>query len=153
MAVSEAMVADLYASPAKPGAILVTIEADGVDPIRVTSWPRGLTSKDVVYSFAPFTFAWAGAGADEPSRDAKLAIGFSAEVLETVRLAQGSPTARVERVRVAAADVVEKAIRGARVAEALVEQDCITITVKHRDYAAEPACQARYVKKRTPALF
>lgn len=152
--VSEAMVRDLYAQRARPGAILVTIEADGLDDaIRVTNWPEGLEVNGVPYLFAPFTASWTGASREVPSGKAKIEIGVSGEAVEMIRLATGRPSALIERVRVAAPGVAEKAIRGARVAAAEVGLESISLTLSGRDYASELACHARYSQYRTPGLY
>lgn len=149
---SEAMVRDLFSRRPRPGAVLVTLETAGIDPIRATDWSEALTVGGQVYRPLPFQVAFGGGSREEPERQARIVMGASGEAVELIRAATHEVTATVERVRVSAPGVAERALTGARLGTAEVDGAQITITLKGRDYANEPAVAARYTKNRCPSL-
>lgn len=161
--VSEAMVREAFAQQAKPPAALVTIDYEGLaEPIRVTDWAGdlgdgtyGLVADGETYLFAPFRITLGGAGRDDGAKEAKLEIAALGEVVETIRLAPSTaqPSATIELVRVAAPDVVERAMRGTKVGSAEVSEGVVIVTLRTRDYAREYAVGPRYTQGRTPGLF
>ena len=155
MDVTEEFVRAIFARAIEPTALLVTIRAEGLEePIRATSHPDGLTSGGIEYPFFPFGFAWGGAAADEPSKEAKLEIGNTDGRISTaVRQATGDPRIDVELVRVSAPDVVELAMIDAKIENIEVDDPTVTATIKPRAFEDEPANKARYIAARTPGLF
>lgn len=149
------LVRAIFRRTVAPTAVLVTLEADGVDPIRASSDPDGTTSNGEDFPYFPFSFAWGGASAEEPSKRAKLEIGSADGRIEDAIRAlpnNAAPTATVQLVRVAAPDVVEVAIDGASVDDVEFDAPKVTANLSPRDFS-EPACHARYTAARTPALF
>lgn len=153
--VSEDMIRAVFARQVQPLAVLVTLEAEGLaDPIRASSDPDGTVSRGETFRHFPFSITGGGAGPEDLSRAVRLEIGNTdGEIAETVRLATGTPTATIETVRRAAPDVVELALEAARVSDVEVDDPKVTATLQPRDFTAEPACKARYIKARTPGLF
>lgn len=152
--VSGAFVRDLYARKPKPGAVLVTITAPGlVDPIRVTDWTEELTDGSDTWRPAAFNLTWAGAGADEPSKPARLEIQALGEVVEMVRMATGRAEAQIDRVRVSAPGTAERRINAAHVTEAEIAGASIILTIKGRDFSEELAVGRSYSIARTPGLY
>lgn len=154
MTMTADMVRDLFAQRAKPGAVLVTISAAGLDDaIRLTDWHEPLSVGLDTFEPASFNLIWGGAGDGEPSRRSKLEIGATGEVVEMIRLATDRPQCVVERVRVSAPGYAERALRGAFVASAEVANGSVQIEIGGRDFANEYAVKARYTQSRTPGLF
>lgn len=155
MALTGDMVRDLYAEQARPGAVLVKIEAEGLpEPFLATNWPDGLQVGADFYPYVPFKMDWPGSGEGEPSREAKLEIHASGEAVEQIRLATGGrPSAQIARVRTAAPDHIERALKNAIITSAEVSGGTIKIPIRGRDYDNEPAVAARYTQSRTPGLF
>lgn len=153
--VTEDYVRGAIARDAEPTVLLVTITAEGLDePIRASSDPDGTTSRGDEYPYFPFGFAWPGAAADEPVRQAKLEIGNTdGRIADAIRQAAGNPLVTVELVRKAAPDVVEMAMVDARLSDAEIDDPKVSGTLKPRSFEDEPACKARYIIARTPGLF
>lgn len=163
MPVSLDFVRAAYARQTPDIALLVTIDADGLEePLRASSWPanipgtnrQGLVSRGQEYPFFPFDFSWNGSGLGEASRDAKLEISNAdGRISEAVRTATEQPTVDVEAVRVAAPDLVELALEGAQLSSVEIDDTHAVGTLKARDFANEPACAWRYTSARFPALY
>ena len=154
MVMTAQMVRDLFAHTAKPGAVLVTIEAAGLaEAIRLTDWSVPLFDGTHTWEPAAFNMLWGGAGDGEPSRRSKLEVAATGEVVEMIRLATDRPTCVVERVRVAAPGYAERALRGAVITSAEVANGSVQIEIGGRDFASEYAVKARYTQSRTPGLF
>lgn len=153
--VTEDFVRAIFKRDADPTALLVTINAPGLDgPIYATSNPDGMTSRGVDYEYFPFSFSWGGSSADEPVRQASLEIGNTdGRIAEAVRLATGNPLATVELVRLAAPDTVEIGMVDAKIADVEIDDPKVTANLKPKSFADEPACQARYIIARVPGLF
>lgn len=155
MAFSGDMIRDLYAEQAKPGAVLVRIEGQGLpEPFLATNWPDGLQVGPDFYPYIPMRIDWPGSGEGEPSREAKLEVHASGEAVEQIRLVTGGrPLAQITRVRVAAPDQAERALSNAVVTSAEISGGTIKIPIRGRDYDNEPAVAARFTVSRTPGLF
>jgi len=153
--VSEAMVRAAFARHPEPLAVLVTLEADGLDaPLRFSSDQDGTVSRGLPYRHFPFNFTGGGASNEEVTRGVSLEIGNTdGRIAEAVRAATGTPIATIETVRVAAPDVVELAIEEAPVSDVEIDNPKVTANLLPRDFRSEPACQANYNRKRTPGLF
>ncbi|HYD44235.1 MAG TPA: hypothetical protein VEA79_03090 [Phenylobacterium sp.] len=153
--ISEDMVRELFAAQPEPPVLLATLEAEGLDdPIRVTTHPEGLTSRGDAYQFFPFTVAFGGASEGQPIRETQLEIAnVDGRIARATRYLIGNPVATIEAVRLAAPDVVEQAMTSARIRDIEFDDPKAIATLLPRDFAGEPACQARYVPSRTPSLF
>lgn len=151
-AYSEEMVRALFAQRPRPIAYLVTLASEGIEPIRATDWSEPLTVSGEVYRPYPFQVAWGGGSRDEPERQARIIMGASGEAVELIRAAEREVTATIDLVRVAAPGVAERTLNAARLGTAEVDGAQITITLRGRDYANEPACRARYTRGRCPSL-
>lgn len=161
--VSLAMIEDLWCEEAKPAALLLTVEADGLaEPIHVTDYPggldgknyQGLVSSETEFRFVPFGFSWSGASQDSPATDAKLTIaGFDSQLEEAVDAATDAPSVTVQLVRPSDPDTVEMAINAARMVEAEIDGPTATGTIRPRDFSTEPATKNSYVPSEFPGLF
>ena len=164
MAMSEDMVRALFAQQTPAMALLCTIQADGLDdPIRVTTYPEGLSSTGVAvlpetgpaqFLFFPFTIIWANAGQQEPVRQVQVVIGNRDGVIaNAVRTVTSQPLVTIELVRVAAPNAVERAMTNCKLILAEDVDPKITGTLQPRQFDTEPYCQASYTIARTPSLF
>lgn len=162
--ISGDMIRAIFAEDGEAIAALATVDGVGLDaPLRVTTWAgelpnggRGLISNEVTYEYFPFKFAGGGSGPTESVRDARLEIAnIDGRVIRAVKEIEANtrPTIDIQTVRVAAPDVVETAMLGAKIRTARVSGATATATIAPRDFADEPACKARYTPSRFPALF
>lgn len=153
--VSEDMVRAVFARAVEPMVILIEIVADSLDePICVCSDPDGLISGGIQYVHFPFKFSWGGSGAEEISKAARLEIAnVDGQIAKAVRDATGQPYANVMLVRKSAPDAVEIALQGALLSSIEVDDPKVTATLRSIDFSEEPACKARQVAARIPALF
>lgn len=158
------MVTSLFSQRVEPQAMLVTIEADGVDggPLRFSSSPdgqtsngrQGLVSRGEDFEFFPFEIAFSGAGVGEVVRDTQIVIGNrGGQVAAALEGVTGQPTLTLELVRTAAPDQVERAMTGATLTSHEEQGPKITGTLKPRRFDTEPACNKSYISANTPALF
>lgn len=157
------MVRQLYAAEPETPVLLATLDTDELDePIRATTHDgrlsgtatRGIESRGDTFIFTPFNFAWPGASADQPIKDAQFEMfNRSGEVTEAIRLATGNPTLTVEMVRASAPDTVELAMANAAISEAEIDDPKVTATIKAKRFDTEPACKASAVPSRLPGLF
>ena len=160
---SAEMVTTLFARTIEPMALLVTIEAEGLDGLlRLTDCPdgrtstgaKGLSSRGQDYEFFPFSFAFPGAGAGESARAAKVVIGNrSGEIAEALEGVTGQPTLTVELVRVSAPDSVERAMTRAVLTDHEEGSASITGSIASRRFDTEPACKSSYISAKVPSLF
>lgn len=134
---------------------LVELRSDATeDPIRVTDWPGGLVSDGETYVHYPFQLAWAGAGKDAPFGEGRLTIAnVDRAIEEACDAAQDPPELDLSLVRVAAPDVVERAIRGARVPSVEGDMNRVAAVIRPRDFGQEPACAVSYSPSAFPGLF
>ena len=160
--VSENMVRALFAQTVEPLAILLTITSVSLPtPIMVTDYGgqlrrnvKGIHSRGNDYLFFPFSFSWGGAGNGEIARDAQLTIGnTSGEIADALEACTDQPIVTVEIVRVAAPDLVERAMTQAILTSAEEDGPKITGTIKPRQFDTEPACIKSYLPATTPAMF
>ena len=153
--VSEDFVRAVFKRAVEPTAMLLTLTADGLEePIRASSDRDGTVSGGIEFPYFPFAFAWGGAAAEEPVKDASLEIGNTdGRISRAIRTAQGNPLIDVELVRTSAPDVVELAMIGAKVANVDVDEPKVSASIKPKSFDDEPACKARYIIARTPGLY
>lgn len=152
--VTEDMVRDVYSRVKEPKALLLTLVADGISPLLLTNEPNGVTSRGQYYEYFPFGFTWAGAGQDEPIKNAKVEImNRDRRIAEAIRLATGEPKVTVELIRLAAPDTVEMAMTDAKLGDAEVDDPRVTGNLLPKSFKTEPAVSARYIYARTPGLF
>lgn len=153
MVMTAEMVRDIYAQDAKPGAVLVTITATGLDePLRLTDWPAGLTVGEDVYEPSTFTVDWGGAGDGEPARAARIEMAATGEAVELIRIATDA-VVKVEQVRVSAPGQAERALRDTELGSAEVSAGTIKVALRGADYGDEYAVAARYTLARTPGAY
>lgn len=155
MPLTDDMIRSLWNAEPEPVAVLVTIQTDAdPTPIRVTDHPDGVVSNGDTFQHCPFEFAWAGASQEQPFGEARLAIAnVDPRIEQGVEAANEPPQVSVGLVRVAAPNVVEKAISGARVGAVELDDAKVSALIRPRDFNEEPACQASYTPARTPSLF
>lgn len=156
-------VAALFCATVEPMAVLLTISAAGLDtPITVTDHPgrlpglarQGLASRGVTYDFFPFSLQWSGGGGGDLARAAQIVIGNTAgEIAAALEQVAEQPELTIEVVRVAAPDVVERAMTGATLASAEEDGPSIKGTINPRRFDVEPACAKSYLPALAPALF
>lgn len=152
--VSEAMIRGVYNRVKEAKALLLTLSADGIDTLFLTNWPDSMTSRGQFYEYFPFGFTWAGAGLDEPVKNAKLEImNRDKRIAEAIRLATGRPKVTVELVRIASPDIVEMAMSEAGLGDAEIDDPRVTGNLHPRSFKTEPSVSARYIYARTPGLF
>lgn len=155
--VSEDMVRAIYRQGgALDGALLVTVWAPTLaDTLRFTNREGGISSRGEEFKFVPFSWAFTGASADQPSREARLEIGRDARIVNAIRTAPKNTEllAMVELVKASQPDEVERAFRGARVPSSELQGGSITFTLTSKSFADEWGCSKRYIMSRTPSLF
>jgi hypothetical protein len=167
------MIHEMFSQPALRPVTLVTIHGGGlVEPLLVTdcvdrlpaSSARGFISAGgygstllgagpQTYMYFPFGAQWVGAGSGEASRSVKLTIGNSdGEIARAIRAADPMPYVTIETVRRSAPDVVEMAIKAAKIRSVDIAGASVEGTLEPRTLSRTPAVRARYVLSRTPAV-
>lgn len=153
--ISEDMVEAAWRREEDPVAQLIVIRSDAdPEPITVTDWPEGIRSNGVDYPHYPFELAWHGASKDEPFGKGKLTIGnVDKRIEEACDAALTPPEVDLSLVRVAASDIVEKAVLGAKVPSVEGDSMRVSAVIRPRDFSEEPACATKYVPSTTPGMF
>lgn len=153
--ITEAFIEDAWRRDHEPLAQLVTIRSDAdPEPILATDWPGGIVSGGVDYPHFPFELSWAGASKDNPFGQGRLTIAnVDRRVEEACDAAVDPPEIDLGLVRVAAPDVVERAITGARIPSVEGDASQVSAVVRPRDFSQEPACARNYTPATVPGLF
>ena len=153
--ITEAFIEDAWRRDHEPLAQLVTIRSDAdPEPIMATDWPGGIVSDGVDFPHFPFELAWAGASKDNPFGQGRLTIAnVDRRVEEACDAAMDPPEIDLALVRVAAPDVVERAITGARIPSVEGDASQVSAVVRPRDFSQEPACARNYTPATVPGLF
>lgn len=153
--ITEAFIEDAWRRDHEPLAQLVTIRSDAdPEPIMATDWPGGIVSDGVDYPHFPFELSWAGASKDNPFGQGRLTIAnVDRRVEEACDAATDPPEIDLALVRVAAPDVVERAITGARIPSVEGDASQVSAVVRPRDFSQEPACARNYTPATVPGLF
>jgi hypothetical protein len=165
-AITDATIRALFAQEVDEMTLLATISGPGIATIHLTTCAkplpggaavgRGLVSSGVTYRFYPFRFTGGGSAEGQPSRGAKLEVaGADGAVIAAAKTSTPNtqPKLDLKLVRVAAPDTIETAITGAKIIGVQADFTTAVANLIPRDFAGEPACQARYVAGRTPALY
>ncbi len=153
--ITEAMIEAAWSREQDPAAQLVVIRSDAdPTPIRATDWPGGLTSDGQYYPYFPFELAWAGASREAPFGEGKLTVdNVDQRIEEACDAAYDPPELDLTLVRVAAPDVAEQAIIGARIPTIDGDASRVSAVVRPRDFSQEPACAFNYTPATVPGLF
>lgn len=153
--ITEAFIEDAWGRDHEPLAQLVTIRSDAdPEPIRSSDIPGGITSDGVDYPFFPFELSWAGASKDNPFGQGRLTIANAdRRIEEACDAANDPPEIDLSLIRVAAPDVVERAIVGARIPSVEGDASRVSAVIRPRDFSQEPACARSYTPATVPGLF
>lgn len=153
--VTEAMIDAAWSREQDPVAQLIMINSDAdPDPILACDWPGGITSNGVHYPHFPFELAWAGASREAAFGQGKLTIAnVDRRVEQACDAALLSPELNLSLVRIAAPDVVEQAVLGARVPSVDGDASRVSAVIRPRDFTEEPACARICTPSTCPGMF
>lgn len=159
---SEDLIEACWRGLPEPVAQLVEIRTEGEDPIRVSDCAdlllpgrrAGIVANGVEWPHFPFQLVWSGARKESPFGEGRLTIANVDKRIETAcDASETPPEIDLSVIRIAAPDVPERVMIGARIPGVEGDASKASAIVRPRDFSQEPVCARNYTPATTPGLF